>query len=230
MNPLGISRKGKLAWAFEELQILQNTENTEPFDDCTAVRLEVSDAAEALENSLNGLIPMIRNALSSQGYRFIGNREPKPERGDMICASRRLSIIPEHPDRPILPGQFSTGYTHIDLRLGSTVSSLGNYSTISFPDSTEMGLILLLMQNTSGHGCPTTMTCSHDLQGARHFNVTFSSGFGIPNGGEPLRQAVYMRLLQHMRFLDIAAQASLKPSGDPGVHGVIEIINTIASQ
>ena len=123
MTPFGKSRKGKLAWAFEELQILQNTENTEPFDDCTAVRLEVSDVAEALENTLNGLIPMIRNGMSSQGYRFMGNRVPKPERGDMICASRRLSIIPEHPDRPLLPGQFSTGYTHIDLRLGSAISS-----------------------------------------------------------------------------------------------------------
>ena len=230
MTPLGKSRKGKLAWAFEEVQILQNSGNTEPFDDCTAVRLEASDAVERLEDALNGLIPMIRDCLSSRGYRFMGNRIPKPERCDMICASRRLSIIPEHPDRPLLPGQFSAGYTHAELRLGSAISSLNNYSTISFPDSTEMGLILLLMRNTSSHGCPTTMTCGQDGNGSNYFNVTFTSGYGLPNGGEQLRRAVYMRMLQHLRFLDIAAHASVNPSGQPGVHGVVEIIDTLASQ
>jgi hypothetical protein len=228
MNSFSKNRHGKLAWAFEELQILQNTENNQPFDDHTVVHLEASDAIEMLESNLLELASTLEPCLASRGYRFAHNKSPIPERDYAICACRKLSIIPEHPARPYTVGHYPSGFSRLEIKLGSAFSSLNNYSSISFPQTVNIELVLHLLRNASATGIPPTLTCSEDIDGRPYYDVVFKSGCGLRRNLEETPKVLWMKLLQHMAFLDIAEETVKCPTGKPGVYGLIEAVNCLA--
>jgi len=229
MTSFNQSRKGKLSWAFEELQIFHNSSSNQPAEDFTSVYLESPDVVESIENQLNDLISKAELCLKSQGYRFLCDRKPQIEKKYMIHAGRSVVIQLEDPKHPFEPGVYPAGNTHIEITLSSKGCTLRNYSCISFPASTNFELLSLIMRNTSSNGIPSEMTFEDDVNGNEYISISFQSGYGASSEPQELIEIVLCRIYQHIHFLSIASKAVRNPTGSPGVYGVIEIANSLAT-
>jgi len=83
------TRKGKYLWVFEEVQLLNSTHSSEPFEDFTSLYLEDPDAVKHIETRIDTIVPPVFACLSSRGYRLLG--DVRKEKAWKIHATRRMT-------------------------------------------------------------------------------------------------------------------------------------------
>jgi len=224
------SRKGKLAWAFEELNVYHHSDSDQPAEDFTSVYLEDPSIVASIESQLRDLISVTKECLEHSGYRFAFGLEPQIEKEYGLKASRSATFAFEDIKKPQEIGTLPEAYSRFKIMLSSRGCMLRNHSCIIFPVSVAFDLLKLVMLNTSESGIPSEMNIQEDRNGQECISITFQSGYGLSSAAEDLPREVLHRVHQHMEFLSIASKASLNPSGVPGVHGVIEAVNLISYQ
>ncbi len=228
MKQYSQSRKGKLAWAFEELQIFHNTESDQPAEDFTAIYLESPDVVEVLNTQLEEFIVHAQHVLETQGFRFACNFMPKINREFGLTVRRSVTIGIENLKHLIEPGFYTPANSRLDITLSATGGLAHNHSSIHFPSTTNFDLITLIMKNTES--LTPEMCFSKDTAGDEFICITFQSGYGVSSEPDQLNRSLLKLLYHHIHFLAVSSEAVSNPTGYPGVHGVIEAANLLATK
>ncbi|MDF3129270.1 hypothetical protein P0Y35_08690 [Kiritimatiellaeota bacterium B1221] len=228
MKKYSQSRKGKLAWAFEELQIFHNAESEQPAEDFTAVYLESPDVVEGLKHKLDEILNHSEYILKQQGFRFSFDLRPQIEMKYRLNASRSVTIQIEDLKYISEPGYCTPASTQLTITLDAEGGGVHSDSWISFPSSISFDQIRLIMKNTDM--CNPEMSFSSDASGKEFISISFESGYGVSSSSEEAAQTILCLLYNHLHFMTVAREAVADPSGTPGIYGVIEAVNLLAER